>query len=81
MMPFGYAGVATGFLADIYMFKIEFTYLSTIGVFLTSGGLFSEYLISRSQTEIKPNESIENKYQNEKIPKDFEDKTLKIQAK
>ena len=54
MMPFGYAGVATGFLADIYMFDIDFTYLSMIGVFLTSGGLFSEYLISRSPTDPKP---------------------------
>ncbi len=49
MMPFGYVGVATGFLADVYLFDISFTFLSVLGVFLTSGGLLSGFLIEKKQ--------------------------------
>ena len=78
MMPFGYAGVATGFLADIYMFDIDFTYLSMIGVFLTSGGLFSEYLISRSPTDSKPKNALDKMiHQNDDIHYDLAEKREK----
>lgn len=50
MMPFGYVGVATGFLADVYLFGISFTFLSVLGVFLTSGGLLSGFLLEKKQT-------------------------------
>lgn len=44
-MPFGYIGVATGFLADVYLFGTEFTFTTILGIFLTSGGLLSGFLI------------------------------------
>jgi hypothetical protein len=47
MMPFGYVGVATGFLADIYLFDTSFTFLTFMGVVLTSGGLMSEFLLHK----------------------------------
>jgi hypothetical protein len=47
MMPFGYLGVVTGLLADLYIFEISFTFLTFLGVFLTSGGLLSGYLIHK----------------------------------
>ena len=50
MMPFGYVGVATGFIADVYLFGISFTFLSVLGVFLTSGGLLSGFLLEKKQT-------------------------------
>jgi len=45
IMPFGYLGVATGLLADLYLFGTQFTFLTTCGIFLTSGGLLSGYLL------------------------------------
>lgn len=47
MMPFGYLGVVTGLLADLYIFKNSFTFLTFLGVFLTSGGLLSGFLIQK----------------------------------
>ena len=47
MMPFGYCGVATGFIADVYLFGTQFTLLSAIGIFLTSGGLLSGFLLQK----------------------------------
>lgn len=47
MMPFGYVGVATGFLADVYLFDTSFTFLTFCGVFLTSGGLLSGFLLHK----------------------------------
>ena len=47
MMPFGYVGVATGFLADIYLFDTSFTLLTFMGVVLTSGGLLSGFLLHK----------------------------------
>jgi hypothetical protein len=54
MMPFGYVGVATGFIADIYLFDISFGFLAVVGIFLTSGGLLSGFLIQREQKYFKP---------------------------
>lgn len=47
MMPFGYVGVATGLLADIYLFDAPFTLLTFMGVVLTSGGLLSGFLLHK----------------------------------
>ena len=44
-MPFGYVGVLISFLSDTIFFKIEFDFLSIIGMILTSVGLLSKYLI------------------------------------
>ena len=49
MMPFGYFGVAIGFLADMYLFDTSFTFVMIVGVFLTSGGLLSGYLIQKDK--------------------------------
>jgi len=48
MMPFGYFGVATGFIADVYLFDTQFTFLTALGIFLTSGGLLSGFLIQKN---------------------------------
>lgn len=45
MMPFGYVGVITGFLIDLYLFGTEFTMITVLGIFLTSGGLLSGFLL------------------------------------
>ena len=47
MMPFGYLGVVTGLVADLYIFKNSFTFLTFLGIFLTSGGLLSGFLIQK----------------------------------
>ena len=47
MMPFGYIGVVMGFIADIYLFGTSFTVYSVVGIFLTSSGLFSGFLVSK----------------------------------
>jgi len=47
MMPFGYIGVATGFLADVFLFDTEFTFITILGIFLTSGGLLSGFLLDK----------------------------------
>lgn len=49
MMPFGYVGVAAGFLADVYLFDTSFSFLMILGVFLTSGGLLSGFLLHKEQ--------------------------------
>lgn len=54
MMPFGYFAVAIGFIADEYLFEIDFTFLTIVGIFLTSGGLLSGFLINKNETEHKP---------------------------
>ena len=46
MMPFGYVGVATGFLADLFIFDTSFTFITFMGVILTSGGLLSEFVLN-----------------------------------
>lgn len=57
MMPFGYVGVATGFLMDLYLFDISFSLLSITGIFLTSGGLLSGFLLQKLQSQSeKPKE-------------------------
>ena len=48
MMPFGYVAIMFGFIADIYLFKTEFSWLAVIGIILTSSGLLSGYLVSKS---------------------------------
>ena len=54
MMPFGYVGVATGFIADIYLFDVSFNLLAVLGIFLTSGGLLSGFLLQKEQKSTKP---------------------------
>ena len=51
MMPFGYVGVAAGFLADVYLFDTSFSFLTILGVFLTSGGLLSGFLLHKEHKE------------------------------
>jgi drug/metabolite transporter (DMT)-like permease len=46
-MPFGYLGIIVGFTADIFYFKIEFDFLSVLGMFLTSIGLLSKLIIEK----------------------------------
>ena len=47
MMPFGYVGVATGFLADVFIFDTSFTFITFMGVLMTSGGLLSGFLLHK----------------------------------
>lgn len=47
MMPFGYVGVAAGFVADVYLFDTSFSVISVLGIFLTSGGLLSGFLLHK----------------------------------
>ena len=44
VMPFGYVSVAVGFLADVLLFDTSFTFLSILGMLLTSAGLLGNYL-------------------------------------
>ena len=48
-MPLGYASVVVGFWADVYLFGIEFTTLTVVGMFLTSAGLLSGYLKNKDK--------------------------------
>ena len=43
-MPFGYASVAMGFLADVLLFGTEFTLLAVLGIGFTSAGLLGSFL-------------------------------------
>ena len=54
MMPFGYFGVATGFIADVYLFDTQFTFLTVLGIFLTSGGLLSGFLLQKNAEQSAP---------------------------
>ena len=51
-MPFGYLGIIVGFTADILYFKVQFDFISILGMFLTSIGLLSKLIL----------EKMENKY-------------------
>ena len=46
MMPFGYVGIVVGMCADVYLFGSQFDTLQCLGMFLTSCGLLSGYLVS-----------------------------------
>ena len=46
-MPLGYVCVIIGFLADVYLFDIDFGVLPILGILLTSAGLLSGYLVSQ----------------------------------
>jgi hypothetical protein len=54
MMPFGYVGVATGLIADVYLFDTRFTFLTAFGIFLTSGGLLSGFLLHKNSEQPPP---------------------------
>ena len=56
MMPFGYVAVMIGFVADVYLFDTDFSWLAIIGIMLTSSGLLSGYLVSKSEVK-KDNEN------------------------
>ena len=52
MMPFGYVGVTTGFFIDLFLFDTYFTFMSILGIFLTSLGLISGYLLQNNKKEL-----------------------------
>lgn len=56
VMPFGYVSVVAGFLADIFLFKTQFSFLAIVGMALTSVGLLGEYLKSRDKVELSSSE-------------------------
>ena len=47
VMPFGYVSVTFGFVADVFLFDTSFTFLSIVGMILTSAGLMTEYLMNK----------------------------------
>lgn len=47
--PFAYAGIVTGFLADVYLFQTEFSLMAVLGMLLTSSGLLGKFLMEREQ--------------------------------
>ena len=53
MMPFGYVGVATGLIADVYLFDTKFSLMTTLGIFLTSIGLLSGFILKKEKPELK----------------------------
>lgn len=46
-MPLGYLAVIIGFLADLYLFESQFTWMHVLGMVLTSAGLLGELLKER----------------------------------
>ena len=51
MMPFGYVSVTTSFLVDLFLFDTSFTFMNVLGIFLTSLGLVSGYLLQMNKKE------------------------------
>jgi drug/metabolite transporter (DMT)-like permease len=49
MMPFGYASVATGFIADMYIFDTTIGLIPAIGIILTSTGLLGEFFLASQE--------------------------------
>ena len=49
VMPLGYVCVVVGFLSDVYLFGTDFGILPVLGILMTSAGLLSGYLVSRSE--------------------------------
>lgn len=47
IMPLGYLAVIIGFLADLYLFESQFTWMHVLGMVLTSAGLLGELLKER----------------------------------
>lgn len=45
VMPFAYAGIITGFLADLYLFHTSFTLLAVLGILLTGSGLLGNLIM------------------------------------
>jgi drug/metabolite transporter (DMT)-like permease len=53
VMPFAYMNVLVGFLADVYFFDTHFTPLIITGMLLTSTGLLSGYLLSKTNPKVE----------------------------
>ena len=49
-MPFSYVSIIVGFLADLYLFGSSFTFLSIVGILLTSSGLVGKFLIEKYES-------------------------------
>jgi hypothetical protein len=52
-MPFGYLTIVATFLADLFVFNIQFDLLQVIGIALTSVGLLSKFLVSEEPETTK----------------------------
>lgn len=52
-MPLGYISVIVGFLADVYLFDTNFTILPVIGMFLTSAGLLTDIILSKTKQPLE----------------------------
>ena len=50
-MPFGYLGIIVGFTADILYFKVQFDFISILGMFLTSIGLLSKLILEKMENK------------------------------
>ena len=47
VMPFGYVSVVSSFIADIYLFQVQFNGWGVLGVWMTSLGLVGKFLVEK----------------------------------